>query len=78
MLLDAVAGFKFLFGLELNNFFAVIKAHFSFYFNFHKLRKSRKDNLKNNIIYQHPEVYKNSIVFDFFFKKIKTFKEIEF
>jgi GT2 family glycosyltransferase len=78
MLLDAVAGFKFLFGFEYYNFFAVIKAHFSFYFNFLKLRKSRYQNIKYNVVYQHPEIYKRSIVFDFFFKKIKTFSKLNF
>lgn len=78
MILDAAAGAKFLFGLEIDNFFAVIKAHFSFYFNCHKLREARKENLKNNIVYQHPEIYKKSIVFDFFFRKIKTFRELRF
>jgi len=78
LLLDAIAGFKFLLGLEFNNFWAVIKAHISFYFNLNKFYKKRKENLKYNKFYKHPEIYKHSIAFDFFFKKVRTFKEIKF
>ncbi len=42
MLLDGIAGFKFILEGKFNHFFAIIEAHGSFYRHFRKIRKKRK------------------------------------
>nr|WP_314834507.1 glycosyltransferase family 2 protein [uncultured Flavobacterium sp.] len=70
MILDGVAGIKFIFQGNLKHFFAILKAHYSFYreFNIH-FKKRGKFQL---------EKYYNtkSIVYLYFIKKVKTFKNI--
>ncbi|MBT8318706.1 MAG: glycosyltransferase family 2 protein, partial [Gramella sp.] len=41
MILDGVAGFKFLFEGKFNHFFAILDAHASFYRHYGKIRKKR-------------------------------------
>ncbi len=78
MILDGVAGLKFLFSGQINHLFAVIKAHYSFYVSFGstlKKRKELKQQIKN---YTTSAVYLHSIVADFYIREKKTFKEIDF
>ena len=64
LILDGVAGLKFLFELKPFHSIAIVKAHFSFYSQLPTLLKIRKST-KNKIKY-----YKStSIVFDYFIKK---------
>jgi len=42
LILDGIAGLKFLFNLKLSHFTAVLKAHFNFYRNLPRLLKQRK------------------------------------
>jgi len=76
MILDGIAGLKFLLGLEFKNFTAVIKAHFAFYSNIKKFKPKRQENKKHNTNYKHPEIYNRSIVFDFFIKGVKEYKDL--
>ena len=76
MILDGVAGIKFLLSFEFKNFWAVIKAHYSFYSNIKKFKIKRSENKKNSINYVHSEIYNRSIVFDFFVKGVKEFKDL--
>ncbi len=78
MILDGLAGINFLTHFEFKNFISVIKAHFSFYANLSKFKPKRKENLKHNTNYSHPEIYKKSIVKMFFLKNIKTFNKLKF
>jgi len=78
MLLDGVAGIKFILSFEFKNFTAVLKAHYSFYTNLKKFKPKREENIKYNIEYNHREIYKGSIVYDFFIKGIKKFSDIKF
>ena len=41
LLLDGIAGIKFLISLKFSHFQAVIRAHFSFYLNFQKIKRKR-------------------------------------
>ena len=69
LLLDGVAGVKFLFDLKPYHTLAIIKAHFSFYKNLKHLLSYRKlSNTKVNY-YQ-----RTSIVFDYFMKKKNNFR----
>lgn len=71
LLLDGIAGIKFLFELKPNHTFSVIKAHFSFYFHLKQLLKQRKP-LKNKIKYYQT----TSIVLDYFVNKKKYYKSL--
>jgi len=67
MLLDGIAGIRFLFKGQLSHFVSVIKSHLNFYINIIQLVKKRKKiSLKK---------YYNitSIVFNFYVKRQKTF-----
>ena len=73
LILDGVAGLKFLFEGNLNHFIAVIEAHLSFYSNFFKFRKKRIRNLNpvNNI----SGIYNGSIIINYYFKNLKKFSD---
>jgi len=73
---DTVAAFKFLFSLQVAHFFAVVKAHFQFWFTMHKFRYKRKENIKKTTLYNHPEIYNHSIVIDFYLKGKKKFSDL--
>lgn len=77
MILDGVAAFKFLLGGEIANFTAVFKAHMSFYFMVGKYRKKRKELLPLVKNKQHKEIYRNSIIFDYFIRNKKKYSELE-
>lgn len=74
MILDGVSAIAYIMQGKIKFFTAVIKAHFEFY----KKRKTIKQKRTNNIKTQHNEIYKKSIVFAFFVKKIKIFSELKF
>ncbi len=78
LLLDGIAGIKFLISLELKNFKAVLKAHYYFYTNLKIFKPKREKNIANNTNYKHNEIYNKSIVYDFFIKKIKKYSELKF
>jgi hypothetical protein len=77
MLLDGLAGIRFLTEGKWNHFTAVIKAHFSFYKNMKVLqRKRRKEELsivEQNLV----GVYNRSILKDFFLLKKRTFTSLD-
>ena len=70
--LDGIASIKFLFDGGFKDFFAVAKAHFAFYVSIPKQFKKRK-SIKHK---QVKEMYMGNIVFDYFLKKKKTFKDL--
>ncbi|MDQ3191837.1 MAG: glycosyltransferase family 2 protein [Bacteroidota bacterium] len=72
MLLDGIAGMKFLLQGKFNHFTAVFKAHLSFYSNFSSLRKKRKQNLNQNLT----GIYSGSIIVDYYFRNLKKFSDI--
>jgi len=71
LLLDGIAGVRFLFQLKLAHILAILKAHFSFYGHLNQLLKQRK-YLKQNTNYYN----KISIVWLYFFKSKKTYKSL--
>ncbi|WP_397363092.1 glycosyltransferase [Olleya sp. R77988] len=67
LILDGIAGIKFLFSLKTSHTLAIIKAHFSFYAHLPKLLNKRK------LISQKSGYNKtNSIVFNYYLLKKKT------
>jgi GT2 family glycosyltransferase len=74
LLLDGIAGLMFLFKGNFADCFAIIKAHFSFYFDIKKTNQKRKQLLNDNLkIKENNTVYQKSIVFQFYLKKRKKY-----
>lgn len=71
LILDGIAGIKFLFTLKLSHTFAIIKAHFSFYTNLPRTLKARK-TLPKKKNYFHTK----SIVWAYFISKKKKFNRL--
>lgn len=77
LILDGIAGLNFIIKGRYSDFFAIIKAHFSVYFNF-KLMLNKRRNIKINPIKSNMKgMMFNSIVKLFFLKKKKIFSEID-
>jgi GT2 family glycosyltransferase len=72
MILDGIAGIKFILELKPKHTLAIIKAHFSFYANFSKFHSKRGLHTHKKEDY----FYTKSIVKLHFLKKIKCFKDI--
>jgi len=68
LVLDGIAGIKFLFQFKGMHTIAVVKAHFHFYAALGKLIKYRKSSIKRENYYQN-----SSIVASYYLKKCKTF-----
>lgn len=71
--LDWIAAFKFLCDGSFADFFAVIRAHFSFYRHIPKLRKVRKQHSHKKV----SQIYQKNIVFKHFLEKVKLYTELE-
>lgn len=78
MILDGVAAFRLLSEGNTKGFLSVIHAHFSFYRNLPSLHKKRKAQSAFLNRKQHPEMFRQSIVFNYYLKKKKRFSELQF
>ncbi|MBI9041195.1 glycosyltransferase family 2 protein [Lutibacter sp.] len=72
MVLDGVAGIKFLMELRPVHTLAILRAHISFYYYFPKMFKKRKLSIQNNTYF-----LVDSIVWQHFIKKVSTFKALK-
>lgn len=68
MLLDGIAGVRFLFQLKPLHFLAILKAHFSFYLNLKSVLNKRRQLPKRHSYYK-----TLSIVWSYFIKKNRSF-----
>lgn len=71
MILDGIAGIKFIAEGKFNHFFAIIKAHFSFYRHIPEILQKRTENPKKRNYF-----YIKSIVLNYFLGKKKKFSEL--
>jgi len=78
MILDGVAAFKFLLSGEVSNFVAVFKAHMSFYSMLKKYNQKRKQSMRLVSKKNHPEIYQNSLILDYYLKSKKTYSDLKF
>jgi GT2 family glycosyltransferase len=78
MVLDGVAAAKFILGFNLREFWAVVKAHASFYRNLGTLIRKRKETQKMVIVKNHNEIYSKSIMWKFFIQKKRKFSDLNF
>ncbi len=77
MIMDGIAGLKFLAAGQFSHFGAVLKAHYSFWTTIGTTFRKRKQLKKEIKSYTTTAVYLHSIVADFYLRGIKTFKEID-
>jgi len=73
LILDGVAGIKFLLEGNIKHTFAIIKAHFSFYKHYNKMIKKRNENLNYSDNYH---IHK-SVVFQFYILRRKFFNDLK-
>ncbi len=76
MVLDGIAGLRFLTQGHVKHFWAIIRGHFTFYGNFRKFSRKRKELKKRVVNYSHPEILNRSIVYAFFVKGCKTYNTL--
>lgn len=72
LILDGIAGIKFFFDLKPRHTFAVLRAHFSFYWYLPKFLKKRKGLSQKIMYYKH-----GSIVFQYFMLGRKKFDQLQ-
>ena len=73
LLLDGIAGIKFAVGFQWKHTFAIIKAHFGFYY--YLFFYSNKQQLKGK---EHPvQLYPKWMIIEYFIKGKKTYKELD-
>jgi GT2 family glycosyltransferase len=77
-ILDGVAAFKFLLQGEAKHFMAVFNAHMSFYKILPATLRKRRELIKHIDEYTTTAVYLHCVIFDFYLRGKKTFKEIDF
>jgi hypothetical protein len=73
LLLDGVAGLKFMLQGGFQDMFAVVKAHFYFYSNIGKLRKKRKKLKQLEVSH----IYKGNIVIDHYLFRKRKYDELD-
>ncbi|MEZ4800137.1 MAG: glycosyltransferase family 2 protein [Flavobacteriales bacterium] len=77
MILDGIAGVRFITEGNWNYFTAVIRAHFSFYGSYRKMNRKRKLEAKSDKDINLKGLYKGSIISEFFIQKKKHFKDLD-
>ena len=77
LILDGIAGLKFLLTGKTGFFWAVIRAHLGFYRRFISVIVKRRRCNKFCRTHNHKEIYKRSIVFDYFIKKRTKFSDLD-
>ena len=78
MILDGVAAIHFLVTGQFMAFSKVMEAHRDFYKSIKKLRKKRKELRSKMVTTNHPEIYKGSLIFDFFIARKRKFSSLKF
>jgi hypothetical protein len=76
LVLDGVAGLKFLASGEFGNFWAVLRAHFSFYGRFGYWRQRRRAARPHLRVSQRAGVYAGSLVWAYFARGKRRFSEL--
>ncbi len=77
-ILDLIATVQFLFRLEFRNMAAVIKAYLYLLGHAGPVRQLRRRSLKISLPAIHPEIYAGSIVFNFFIRGRRHFRDLDF
>lgn len=72
LILDGVAGIKFLIDGDYKDTYAIFKAHLNFYTSLPSLYKKRRELKQNKV----SMMYQRNIVYEHFVKKVKKFKSL--
>jgi hypothetical protein len=78
MIMDGIAALNFLVSGQFFAFRAVLNAHMEFYKTLPKFMQKRKTLLPLIREKKHPEIFKGSMVFNFYIKKRRGFSQFEF
>jgi GT2 family glycosyltransferase len=78
MFLDGLSAIVYLVTGSGNYFMSVLKAHIAFERNIPRLIKKRRMFRKTTEIVRIKEIYRGSILFDYFFRKKRNFNQIHF
>ena len=76
LVLDGVAGLRFLVGAEFGNFWAVLRAHFSFYGRLGYWRRQRRAARPHLRVAERAGVYDGSLVWAYFARGKRKFSEL--
>lgn len=76
LVLDGVAGAKFALSFKFSHVMAIIKAHFAYYAHLSVLSKQRKEIKSQRTTFNGAGYYKASILWAYYFKKIRKFEEL--
>ena len=76
IVLDGLAGIKFLAGGHVSDCFSIIKAHFYFYNNYSHRKKIRLNEKQNNKKTTVPAIYLKSIVISYYIAGKKCFSQL--
>jgi GT2 family glycosyltransferase len=77
LFLDGIAAIKFLLTGYFKDFWAVVKAHFSFYFLLPSLIKKRKLIKQKMQLKSYSKLFSKSVVFEYFVKKKKSYSKLK-
>jgi GT2 family glycosyltransferase len=77
MILDGIAALQFLVTGKPTAFRKVFQAHLSFHHNRALLARKRKSLSPPNSKHLHPEIYRGSIVWDFFIRGKRKFSQLK-
>jgi GT2 family glycosyltransferase len=77
MSLDGIAGVRFISEGKFSHFFAVIKAHFSFYASYAKMVQKRKSELSFSSQPNLTGIFEGSIIKHFFLRKKRKFSQLD-
>jgi hypothetical protein len=72
LILDGIAGIKFALNFKFNHTWAIIKAHGGFY-NYLLFNPNKQKNTQQM---KNVELFEKSIIFNYFIKGKKTFKDL--
>jgi len=77
MVLDGVAGLHFVLKGEMKHFWAVLRAHFSFYHRLPNAIRQRKKLNAIRLVKHHKEIYPQSVIWAFYVKGIKHYSQLK-
>jgi GT2 family glycosyltransferase len=78
LVLDGVAGLKFLFSLGWPHTWAIVRAHLYLYQHLGMLARKRKRARAGVQVFHHPQVMEHSLLWDFYVRGRKTFGQLGF
>ncbi|MBW7867660.1 MAG: glycosyltransferase family 2 protein [Brumimicrobium sp.] len=74
--LDGLAGIKFLLSGQFHHIIAILKAHFHYYRDLGKLQRKRKALVITTKSYNKSGLFKGSLLWNYYFKKIRIFSRL--